>query len=131
MKHDNRTSWCWKVALLCGIFVIGVVGEAERHVLTGAAAFTDYKQEQPGVFRRITVTDLPKPFATQSVTNHPKLISRPEGVIPRCLPGFQVSLYAEKLEAPRYIKAAPNGDFFVSEATAEEGVNKVLVFRGI
>jgi glucose/arabinose dehydrogenase len=47
------------------------------------------------------------------------------------LPGFRVSLYEDKLEAPRYIRTAPNGDLFVAESTAENGVNKVLVFRGI
>ena len=105
--------------------------ESQDRLLTGSAAFGDYRQQQPGLLRRITVADLPLPFATPSAKNHPKLVDRPEGVLPKCLPGFRVSLYADKLEAPRYIRTAPNGDLFVAESTAENGVNKVLVFRGI
>ena len=104
---------------------------APRDVKTGSAAFTDYRGQHPGTFRRITVADLPKSFATKSATNHPKLVSREESMVPLAPPGFVVSLYARGLEAPRLIRTAPNGDFFVAEATAENGVNKIRVFRGI
>src|SRR5689334_1248254 len=115
---------------LGALMLVGAMKQA-RDVKTGSAAFTDYTGEQPGTFRRITVADLPRPFATKSVTNHPKLVHRSADMVPQCLPGFSVSLFAEGLEAPRLIRTAPNGDFFVSEATAENGVNKILVFRGI
>ena len=45
-----------------------------KNVITGTAAFTDYKNENPGVFRKITVADLPQPFATQGVSNSPSLL---------------------------------------------------------
>ena len=35
----------------------------------GAAAFTDYRKEAPGVIRKITVADLPQPYATKGVGN--------------------------------------------------------------
>lgn len=42
-------------------------------VLTGQAAFNDYKQQAPGVKRKITAKDLPKPFATPSAIMDPGL----------------------------------------------------------
>ena len=37
------------------------------HVLTGQGAFTDYTKETPGTFRKLTVADLPAPYATKGV----------------------------------------------------------------
>ncbi len=96
-------------------------------VVTGTAAFTDYKNEHPGVFRKITVADLPKPYATQGVSNSPSLIAKPADAWPKTLPGFKVELYASGMNQPREIKTAPNGDLFV----AESKIGEVLVFRGM
>jgi glucose/arabinose dehydrogenase len=96
------------------------------NVITGTAAFTDYKNERPGVFRKITVADLPQPFATKGVANSPSLIAKPADAWPKTLPGFKVELYADGLNQPREIKTAPNGDFFV----AESKLGEVLAFRG-
>ena len=38
-------------------------------VQTHQNAFADYRSEAPGVIRKITVADLPKPFATPSAMN--------------------------------------------------------------
>src|SRR4051812_35156134 len=111
---------------LFALLVLAQNQQSPDKLVAGASAFGDFRQEQPGVTRRITVADLPAPFATPSAKNHPKLVERPEGVLPKCLPGFRVSLYQDGLEAPRYIRTAPNGDLFVAESTAENGVNKVL-----
>src|SRR5207248_812086 len=42
------------------------------------APFTDYRFEAPGRTRKITVHDLPAPYATQSAHNGPDLIARPK-----------------------------------------------------
>jgi glucose/arabinose dehydrogenase len=89
--------------------------------------FTDYRFEKPGQVRKITVKDLPAPFATSSAANGPKLVARPEGAWPQAPPGFQVELYAAGLDDPRAIRLAPNGDFFVAEMSA----GLVRVFRGV
>src|SRR5437660_9232501 len=70
------------------------------NVITGTAAFTDYKNEHPGVFRKITVADLPKPYATQGVSNSPSLIPKPADAWPKTLPGFKVDLYADGFNQP-------------------------------
>ena len=98
-----------------------------KNVVTGQSAFVSYKDEKPGTFRKITVADLPKPYATEGVSNGPKVVAMPEGAWPKAPEGFKVERYAEKLDEPREIRTAPNGDLFVSESNA----GKVLVFRGI
>ncbi len=97
------------------------------NVITGTAAFTSWKDEKPGVTRKITVADLPAPFATQGVSNSPELVPKPAGAMPQTLPGFKVNLYAEGLVEPREIRTAPNGDLFVAESKS----GQVLVFRGL
>jgi glucose/arabinose dehydrogenase/mono/diheme cytochrome c family protein len=91
------------------------------------APFTDYRFEKPGVVRKITLNDLPAPFATNSAGNSPKLVPRPEKAWPQVPSGFKVELYATGLKEPRLIRTAPNGDFFVAESKSGE----ILVFRGI
>ncbi len=100
---------------------------AASNVLTGNAAFTDYRKEAPGVIRKITVADLPAPFATKSAGNGPKVVPRPEGMWPRTLPGFKVELFATGLGNPRELRTAPNGDLFL--AATHNG--EIQIFRGI
>ncbi|MDE3147833.1 MAG: c-type cytochrome, partial [Acidobacteriota bacterium] len=89
--------------------------------------FTDFRFEKPGTTRKITVADLPAPFATASAGNGPSLVLRPANAWPQAPNGFKVELYATGLENPRLIRTAPNGDLFVAES--EPG--RILVFRGI
>lgn len=98
-----------------------------KNVLTGQDAFTDFQKEKPGTFRKLTVADLPQPYATKSSPNPPKKGPRPEGAWPLAPAGFKVNLYAEDLQNPREIRTAPNGDIFLSET--QQGV--LMVFRGI
>jgi glucose/arabinose dehydrogenase len=89
--------------------------------------FTDFRYEKPGTVRKITVKDLPEPYATQSSSNGPKLVARPEGVWPVALPGFKVELYAAGLDNPRTMRTAPNGDIFLTETDA----GRIRAFRGM
>jgi hypothetical protein len=59
------------------------------------APFTDFRYEAPGNTRKITVADLPQPYATPTAGNGPKIVPRPPNVWPKALPGFKVDLYAE------------------------------------
>jgi len=97
------------------------------NLLTGSSAFADYRSEKPGVFRKITANDLPKPFATKSAENFPRLVPRPEDAWPHAPTGFKVDLYATNLNEPRQIRVAPNGDFFV----AESRLGEIRIFRGV
>ncbi len=87
----------------------------------------DWVSDAPGVIRKITVADLPEPYATGSSSNPPQLIPRPSDAWPTAPPGFGVQLYTTGLHNPREIVTAPNGDFFVAESSA----NRILLFRGV
>jgi hypothetical protein len=92
----------------------------------GADAFGDYRSDAPGVRRRITVADLPQPFATESVRNSAKVVAAPPGAQLAVPAGFHVTLFASGLKHPRLLRVAPNGDVFVAASDAGE----VEVLRG-
>jgi glucose/arabinose dehydrogenase len=103
-------------------------GASSSQLHTGQAAFiSSWKQEQPGTRRKITLADLPQPYATKSVNNHADVVPRPDNVWPKTLPGFKIELYAGGLHNPRKLLTAPNGDLFVAESVAGD----IRVFRGI
>jgi glucose/arabinose dehydrogenase len=89
--------------------------------------FTDFRYEEPGKVRKITVKDLPAPHATASSDNGPDIVPRPSDAWPKTVEGFKVELYATGLENPRLMRTAPNGDIFLAESQA----GRVRVFRGL
>ena len=100
-------------------------GKSDGKTLTGQAAYGDYSKDAPGVRRRITPADLPKPYATRSVDNGPGVDSRPSNAWPKVPAGFKVDEYMPGLSTPRLIRTAPNGDVFVAESYS----NRVRVLR--
>ena len=117
-----------------GIPGFPAVGQQSQPTITGRAAFTDYSQQQlPGSRGKITVADLPKPYATQSVDNGPKLVPKPADAWPKAPAGFKVEQYATGMDEPRLIRFAPNGDLFVadSEVDRKPETGKIRVFRGV
>jgi glucose/arabinose dehydrogenase len=90
----------------------------DRRVLTGQAAFGDWRADAPGVWRHITPADLPPPGASPSASNFPRTVARPAGAVPQAPAGFKVELFASGLKEPRALRVAPNGDIFVAETDA-------------
>jgi len=88
--------------------------------------YTDFRYEEPGKVRRITVQDLPAPYSSDSAGNAPKVVPRPQGAWPKAPAGFSVQQYATGLDNPRLIRTAPNGDLFLAESSS----GKIRVFRG-
>jgi glucose/arabinose dehydrogenase len=84
--------------------------------LTGQDALGDWTTDAPGLRRRITIEDLAKPFDTPSANNFPRVARRPSGAMPKAPEGFSVSEFATRLQNPRKIVTAPNGDIFVAES---------------
>ena len=91
------------------------------------APFTDFRYEKPGTVRRITVSDLPQPYASHSAENGAQLVARPENAWPVAPAGFKVELYTSGLDNPRWMRTAPNGDIFLSEMQP----GRIRVFRGM
>jgi glucose/arabinose dehydrogenase len=103
------------VALLLVLWAMAVSAAAQ--VRTGQAAFGDWRSDAPGVVRKITPADMPPPFATSAAGNPPGLAPKPAGAALKAPPGFTVRPFA-KLEGPRMVRVAPNGDIFVAETSA-------------
>jgi glucose/arabinose dehydrogenase len=91
------------------------------------APFTDFRYEKPGTIRKITVADLPEPYASKSADNGPDVVARPADVWPVAPAGFKVELFAAGLNNPRLLRTAPNGDIFLAESDA----GRIRVFRGM
>ncbi len=112
---------------LLGVAVLVADDSDIKNIITGEAAFGDFKSESPGTVRKITVADLPKPFATKGVSNGAKEVPRKDDNWPKAPEGFKVDLYVTGIAAPRKIVKAPNGDLFVAQSDA----GQVEVFRGL
>ena len=94
------------------------VSQERGPLLTGKAALGDWRDDKPGLRRRVTLTDLPPPYATNSARNPPAIDANWRGRSPMVPAGFQASLFASGLERPRLLRTAPNGDIFVAESIA-------------
>ncbi|BAY65201.1 L-sorbosone dehydrogenase [Calothrix brevissima NIES-22] len=64
---------------------------------------------------RINLKNLPAPFATDSASKSPKVVPIPQNPLLRVPPGFTVNIFAENLNAPRWLALTPNGDVLVTE----------------
>jgi glucose/arabinose dehydrogenase len=102
-------------------------GGAAEPLLKGTAAFGDWRADHPGVMRMITAADLPKPYASTSARNNPRVVPQPEGAWPQVLPGFKIERLATGIRNPRLLRTAPNGDIFI----ADSETNQILVIHGV
>jgi glucose/arabinose dehydrogenase len=116
-----------RIVFSAALFAVAAYPALSQQTLTGQNAFTDYSKEAPGVRRKLTVADLPKPFATPSVDAGRTIVPKPADAWPKVPKGFKVERYAEKIPAPRLIRTAPNGDLFVAASES----NQILIFRGV
>ena len=103
------------------------VASAKLSGLPPKAPFTDFRYEKPGTIRKITVKDLPQPYATDSAQNGAEVVPRPQNAWPVAPAGFKVELFASGLDNPRWLRTAPNGDIFL----AESEVGRIRIFRGM
>ncbi len=138
MKNIGASLSKFGVLFAIGVIAIGVVAAppharngganpAAEPVLKGEAAFGDWRVDHPGVMRLITAADLPKPYASASARNQPRVVAQPEGAWPQVLPGFKIERLATGIRNPRLLRTAPNGDIFI----ADSGANQILVMHGV
>jgi glucose/arabinose dehydrogenase len=105
-------------------FIVAAAGSlfAEQPI---APANADWHQDAPGVRHKLTLADLPPPYASKSASNSPREVGRPAGAEPHVPAGFKIEQYASGFSYPRYLLTAPNGDLFVTESNE----NSVKVLR--
>lgn len=71
-------------------------------------------------------TSLPAPFATPSTKFFSDVIGWHDSLTPKAPQGFTVTLFADKLDNPRWVYQAPDGRIFVAESNTEKsGTEKV------
>ncbi len=96
------------------------VGTAEA----SAAPETSAAPEVPGEIRtrplapqtyRITLGDLPKPYATESARKSPNVVDVPADPVLFAPEGFRVNVWADGLDRPRWLALTPEGDVLVTE----------------
>ncbi len=97
-----RIDYVLKMTLACG-FVFGI---------QTAAVLAETTNE----LGQQVAKELPKPFATESVINHPEVIGWPEGKTPQAPAGFKVTAFTKDLDNPRWLYTLPNGDILVAQA---------------
>jgi hypothetical protein len=85
----------------------------------------DWRNAAPGVKHHLTLADLPKPYATTSSGNNPRVAKQPTNAVLSVPAGFTVRLFAAGLSGPRLLRVAPNGDIFIAETRA----NRIRVMR--
>src|ERR1700748_3167267 len=84
---------------LATVWMIQAATSGVKDVVTGQNAFVNAKDLKSGVFRKITVGDLPEPG--KGTRNFGRPAARPEGALPQAPAGFTVELYAhDGLKAP-------------------------------
>src|SRR5262245_998949 len=59
---------------------------------------------------------LPAPFATPWYRKGPRIVAMPDGHKLTLAEGFNVTVFADGLQMPRFMAIAPNGDVFVTES---------------
>ena len=64
---------------------------------------------------RININNLPKPFDSTSSSKPPQILPIPANPTLRLPPGFVVNVFAEGLDAPRWLALTPSGDVLVTE----------------
>ncbi|WP_013320596.1 PQQ-dependent sugar dehydrogenase [Gloeothece verrucosa] len=64
---------------------------------------------------RITVKNLPLPYASNSASKPPQVIPIPNHPTLKVPQGFEVNIFAENLEQPRWLALTPTGEVLVTE----------------
>jgi len=64
---------------------------------------------------QITLSSLPSPYSTRSVSKGPNVVPIPQNATLQVPKGFQVNVFAEGLDRPRWLALTPTGDVLVTE----------------
>jgi glucose/arabinose dehydrogenase len=115
---DNRRN---VIAFLSTLVVPAGVAPAAVPAPTNAPSAStdsgDWRNAAPGVKHHITLADLPKPYASTSSGNNPRVVRQPTNAVLSVPAGFMVKLFAANLSNPRLLRVAPNGDIFIAETS--------------
>jgi glucose/arabinose dehydrogenase len=115
------------VILLLSVFLFACANQDEnsKEVTTDTTKMTT-DTSTTGI-----VNTLPPPFHTPSVRNESKVLGWSDGKMPQAPAGFTVTKFADKLNSPRWIYVADNGDIFIAESAREanKSANRITLFK--
>jgi glucose/arabinose dehydrogenase len=114
-----------RAALLSAVLAGTANAQQLDNPLSGQAAFGDWRDDMPGVWRMIGPGDIAKPFVTGSASNGADKVAAPNDAVPLLPEGFSARKIVSGLRSPRVVRVAPNGDLFVADSRA----NSVRVYR--
>lgn len=64
---------------------------------------------------RVDLAQLPPPFSTESASRSPNVVEIPDNPTLKVPAGFEVNVFAEGLDRPRWLALTPEGDVLVTE----------------
>lgn len=73
---------------------------------------------------RLTLADLPEPYATESARKGPNVVDVPADPVLFVPEGFRVNVFADGLDQPRWLALTPEGDVLVTE-TRENRIRRL------
>jgi glucose/arabinose dehydrogenase len=65
---------------------------------------------------QVNTIPLPPPYQTPSVNNGPRVVSAPAGAALHLPPGFQIEVFAEGFEAPRFMLLGPTNEILLADS---------------
>ena len=74
---------------------------------------------------RININNLAQPFSSNSASKPPQVIPIPNKPTLKVAPGFVINIFAEGLDAPRWLALTPSGDVLVTETRQ----NRITILR--
>lgn len=95
------------------VFLNGLMAEA-RSSQVAPINRIETREFKPNPIR-VKIKHLPKPFATKSASQSPNVVAIPEKSVLEAPAGFQVNVFAEKLNQPRWLALTPSGEVLVTE----------------
>ena len=72
---------------------------------------------------------LPAPYHSPSMNNRPRVVPRPDGAKLNLPPGFQIEVFAEGFERPRFMLLGPSQELLVSDSMPKGG-GSVWLLKG-
>ena len=107
--------FCWLGLLgtLAGCNAIPTASVADsaktKTELTSSSANIPTKSFKPTMIK-ITLADLPEPYATESASNSPKVLPVSDNPVLQVPQGFKVNVFADNLADVRWLTLTPDGD---------------------
>jgi len=81
------------------------------------------------IFHAADSAKLPPPYATPSANNGPRVIPQPPGTRLNVPPGFDIEIWAEGFQRPRYMMLGPSNEVILADAAGKPH-GTIYVFQG-